>query len=205
MSDRMAAGVTRADLEQAMKEMDTYLDVSVDDLMEIYHRAQHHVMLRLVEDRPVSEFIEPNVIVARPRESVMEAGQRFIDHRIGILPVVDAEKKLVGVLTEADVLSLVGLPHHRPGTRLHEIWDSLLGHHEDRRSAAERVEELMSARPLTVHRDAPVGEVVHRMKEKHVKTLIVINANREVCGVISRSTILKAILKNSAASRQAGV
>lgn len=196
-ANEMMADITRVDLEQAMKEMDTYLDVSVDDLLEIYHRAQHHVLLRRVEDRPVGEYINPEVIVAHVGESIRQAAQRFIDNRIGILPVLDDADRLVGVLTEADVLSLLGIPHHSPGRRLHEIWESLVGHHEGKAGAATRVEELMSKRPITVQSDAPVAEAVHQMRDKHVKTLIVVNGNREVSGVISRSTLLKAVLEKA--------
>jgi CBS domain-containing protein len=44
-------------------------------------------------------------ILARPETPLMEVAAIFIDHRIGALPVVDAERRLVGIVSYVDVLA----------------------------------------------------------------------------------------------------
>lgn len=53
---------------------------------------------------PVAEVMTRDVITVGPRETVEDAARLLHRHRIGALPVVDAEGRLLGILSETDVL-----------------------------------------------------------------------------------------------------
>ena len=52
----------------------------------------------------VSEVMHSPVVTVAPGESLAAAARQMLDHRIGGLPVLDADGRLVGVLTETDLL-----------------------------------------------------------------------------------------------------
>lgn len=191
--------LTRDDLQYAINELNTYLDITIDDLLEVYSRARHHAQLRQIESHPLTSYINLEVFVAYPDEAILTAARRFVEHHISTLPVVDNDDRLLGVLTEADVMTLADIPHHAPGTRLHDLWEQLLGH--DRQGQTGRrnlVKDFMATEPITINISATLGEACESMRRNHIKTLIVIDDQCQVKGVVSRSSILKALLDDPA-------
>jgi acetoin utilization protein AcuB len=63
--------------------------------------AASHYVQNPVE---VSEIMHREVITTTPDMLMQDAATLMLDHKIGSLPVVDAEQHLVGILTETDVL-----------------------------------------------------------------------------------------------------
>jgi acetoin utilization protein AcuB len=62
----------------------------------------------------VAEVMHRDVITATPDMPMAEAARLMIDHKIGSLPVVDSERRLVGIVTESDVFrAFIGLLHER--------------------------------------------------------------------------------------------
>ena len=58
------------------------------------------------EGVPVRELMQPNPVTIRPEASTLEAIQTMRKHEIGCLPVVNAEERLVGIVTEHDFMEL---------------------------------------------------------------------------------------------------
>ena len=52
----------------------------------------------------VSEVMHGPVVTVGPGDLLAEAARHMIDHRIGGLPVLDADEQIVGILTETDLL-----------------------------------------------------------------------------------------------------
>jgi acetoin utilization protein AcuB len=57
----------------------------------------HHVHVMMVR----------RVITANPETSVTQAAQLMVDHRVGCLPIVDAENRILGIVTTGDFLKLI--------------------------------------------------------------------------------------------------
>jgi CBS domain-containing protein len=55
----------------------------------------------------VGDIMQTGIVTAVPDESVLDAAMRMADLKLGCLPVVDVDRRLVGILTEADLLRLV--------------------------------------------------------------------------------------------------
>ncbi len=87
-------------------------------------RAQYSDLTGLdVDDRrrlesrvPVSSIMTVDVWTVHPDMLASKAGELLLDNRFGCLPVIDAEQRLIGVLTEADFLrfAIKALEIHDP-------------------------------------------------------------------------------------------
>jgi acetoin utilization protein AcuB len=66
--------------------------------------AQHEDLLAALHQRTVRELMITELVTVSPETPVEDAARLLFTHRIGCLPVLDAEDRLVGILAETDLL-----------------------------------------------------------------------------------------------------
>ncbi len=106
-------------------------------------------------------------------------------YRVSACPVVDDEDKVIGVVSEADLLSKEAqaeLPHGTIRLR----WR--LG--EQTKATAVSARELMTSPALTIRPGAPVTEAARLMQEQRVKRLPVVTGEGRLVGIVSRADVL---------------
>ncbi len=139
------------------------------------------------------EVMTRNPTTIAPEASVAEAVRLMLEARVSGLPVVEANGRLVGVITEGDLLARAELGTEKKRAKWLEF---LFG---PGRSAADfvqshgrRVEEVMTRTPITAPPSARLDEVVGTMIEKRVKRLPIVEGERLV-GIVSRADVLRAL------------
>ncbi|MCA9539294.1 MAG: CBS domain-containing protein [Myxococcales bacterium] len=76
-------------------------DASLPALIEFEHRDTARKLL----DRPIGDFMRADVLAVEPDADVVELIELMVDHKVGAVPVVDAETdELVGIVSYIDVL-----------------------------------------------------------------------------------------------------
>ncbi|MFE7580232.1 CBS domain-containing protein [Streptomyces gardneri] len=106
--------------------------------------------------------------------------------QVSALPVLEGEGRVVGVVSEADLLP-------KEEFRLDEPRPDEFG--EAAKAGALRAGELMSSPAVTVHADATLAEAARIMATRRVKRLPVVNDIGMLEGVVSRSDLLKVFLR----------
>ena len=139
------------------------------------------------------EVMTPSPTTIAPDASIVEAVRLMLGARVSGLPVVDAAGRLVGVITEGDLLARAELGTGKKRARWHEFLFGPGRSAEDFvHSHGRRVEEVMTATPITVAPSAGLDEVVGLMIERRVKRLPVVDGDR-LLGVVSRADVLRAL------------
>lgn len=145
----------------------------------------------------VKEFMTTNVVSVGPDVPLVEAAKIFSQRDFDGLPVVGKDNKLVGIITEYDMLSK-SIPVHLPTFQY--ILQSLPVFQKDKSHFSEdlnplfelKVVDVMNKDPLTLNEDATYEEAVEIFKNHHrVNPVPVVDENGRVVGVISRFDILK--------------
>jgi CBS domain-containing membrane protein len=184
----------RQDFERALQSMDTFIDVEVDDLMTLAQRAQHFAEQRLSEALLVANIMSHPVATVSEHASMAEAAHLIVTERISGLPVVDAEQRLVGIVTEADFLRGLGVPAHQPS---HNLWQTLetlfahLGHNGELESPNDPVSRHMARNVVCTTPQADLDQVLALMKQHHIKRLPVCDDTRHVVGMVTRSDMVR--------------
>lgn len=129
----------------------------------------------------------------RAEAPLVDAARLMVEHQISGVPVVDAQDRLVGVLTEGDFL--------RPGEDGTPRLISMLaqagpGANDPLRS--RRVEEMMTRDTIAVSPEAAIAEVVALMNRHNVRRLPVVEGGK-VVGIVSRGNLLGALFRRSMA------
>ncbi len=126
----------------------------------------------------VADIMQTNVKAIGAADLVGEAIAALAEHHVSGLPVVDEGQRLVGVLSNSDILQALA-EHPDPEER-----DRIFEHTE--------VRELMTPRPQTVTPEATVKDAAQRMLYLEVHRLFVEREGR-LAGVISTTDLVRAM------------
>jgi CBS domain-containing protein len=130
----------------------------------------------------------------RPDASLTDAARLMLEHRISGLPVIDAENKLIGMITEGDFLR----PSEGRKPRVLEILASGATMPADALNT-HRVEDLMTPDPITITVDTSLEQIVRLMIRHNVKRLPVVTHGK-VVGIVSRANLMHALLRKAQAA-----
>jgi CBS domain-containing protein len=122
------------------------------------------------------------------------------EHRVSAFPVVDDAGQVIGVVSEADMLTKEALgsaPHGMPG-----MITGLLRHKEHEKARGVTAAELMTSPPVTVSPDDTLEHAARLMYSRKVKRLPVLDADRHLVGIIGRSDLLSVFSRPDADIRR---
>ena len=139
----------------------------------------------------VSDVMTTRLLKARTAMPLKEVGRVLAENHVSALPVLDAEDRLIGVVSERDVLLKQG---HQIPRRPH-WWESRRARDEVRRAAGDTAGDVMTAFPVTIPPQATLAEAARRMSDHDVKRLPVVDSAGALVGIVSRSDLLKAFLR----------
>lgn len=128
-----------------------------------------------------------------PTDSVTSAIRIMLQNHISGLPVIDAEGRLQGMLTEGDLLrrTETATQRHRPRWLAFLVGPGRLAD-EYVRTHGRKVSEIMTTDPVTVAEDTLLEDVVSLMEKHRIKRVPVMRGNK-VMGIISRANLLYAL------------
>lgn len=139
------------------------------------------------------DLMTPRVITIGPDATVADAARTMLENHISGLPVVDGSGKVVGIISEGDLLRRVEL-----GTERHRSWwlglvsGGTLPAEDFIKSHARKVADVMTAHVTTVDESASPEEVVRVMETRRIKRVPVVRRGALV-GIISRANLLRAL------------
>ncbi|MFF4643249.1 CBS domain-containing protein [Streptomyces sp. NPDC001389] len=135
----------------------------------------------------VSDVMTRTAVAIGREASYKEIVELMHEWKVSALPVLEGEGRVVGVVSEADLL---------PKEEFRSVEPALPEQLEEASKAgAVLAEELMSSPAITVHPGAPVAEAARIMARKGVKRLPVVNQVGMLEGVVSRGDLLKVFLR----------
>lgn len=152
----------------------------------------HRYLNPLPADRPVSEVMTKEVITIQEQETVAKAWETMLEHHVKGLPVVDREGRLVGILTDEDLIERAGL-RQRLSVAVHLEPALLREEFERLRRAPLRVAEVMTTPVISVRGDESLGAAAARMAQSGLKRLPVVNEQGQLVGVLSRVDVLRQV------------
>jgi CBS domain-containing protein len=143
----------------------------------------------------VNEIMQQDVVTVGPDATLKEAAQLLVRHRISGLPVCAADGRVVGVVTEADILlKEEAFPLELSGL-LGRLLDDAYG--EVSRAEARTVGDAMTSPPVTITPKQDVTEAARLMIRYHVNRLPVLDGDRLV-GIVSRADLVRAFQRDDA-------
>ncbi|GAA1544074.1 CBS domain-containing protein [Streptomyces albidochromogenes] len=137
----------------------------------------------------VSDVMTRAVVAVGRGASYKEIVELMQQWKVSALPVLEGEGRVIGVVSEADLLPKEEYRLDSPSAAERPPTDQ-------GKAGAVFAEELMSSPAVTVHADATIAEAARIMARRRVKRLPVVDGVGLLKGVVSRSDLLKVFLRS---------
>jgi CBS domain-containing protein len=139
----------------------------------------------------VTDVMTTHVVAVRQDATYKEMAAMLREHRISAFPVLDDQDKVIGVVSEADLLSKAAHDHSEaPG-----FVEGILRHREQSKATGVTAADLMTKPARVTGPDEPVTHAARQMYIGRVKRLPVVNPAGHLIGIISRSDVLSVYSK----------
>ena len=145
----------------------------------------------------LQEIMNKYPITVGKEEQLTEVAKLMVKHKLTAISGVDDNNKLIGIISEGDLLYKKVRPHapHYINILGANIYYGGIGEYDAqfKKLVATKVEEIMTTEVITAYADAEVEVTVGAMVEKHLKNLPVVDDAYHLVGMVSRHDIMKLI------------
>lgn len=153
----------------------------------------HRFLRPLPSDRQVQEIMTKDPVMVQQDEPVLSAWEKMLKQNIKALPVVDARRRVVGLVTHEDCMDRAGLNARLAvAQRLDE--ETLAAEMQILRSSNLTAGDVMSHPPITVQRDDPLGRAAGLLVRYSITRLPVVDEDGRLVGMISRLDVLRQVM-----------
>jgi len=143
----------------------------------------------------VKEIMTKDVTSIAAETNAKEALDLLQKREISGLPVMDANRKLVGMFTEKEVLSAILPSYIEKVGRFVYMENPKAVRQKARALSTIKVKDIMRQDVITVDEDTALCEVARLMLTQKARRIPVLNKIREVVGIVSRGDILRALFE----------
>jgi CBS-domain-containing membrane protein len=140
-----------------------------------------------------SDVMVRDVVTVGPDEDVSNAVKLLVDHDISALPVIDSERRVIGVLSEADLIHRENI-----GTAKQRTWwleavtpASMLAL-DYAKSHGRKVSELMSEHVISADENTSLTDLANILEKHRIKRVPILKHGKLI-GIVSRANLIQAL------------
>ena len=176
------------DIIDAMRAIDGYLDISTEDFRTVYHLAHRHALERIFNGVAAHTLMRSGFAPLRAETTLDVAARALVTQGYKGLPVVDADRSVIGILTETDFLrrlesdsflQLLLRIVEEPGTFSHRCHQT-------------PVREAMTAPVVSVAGNAGFQDIVKAFHAHEGRSMPVVDTDGRLQGLLLRKDFVRA-------------
>jgi CBS domain-containing membrane protein len=188
------AGLTDADVMDAMKSLSSYIDITPGDFRELYGIAFRLAVDRFTRSVTARDIMNEKVVSVTPEDTLADVVRAMSAGEVSGAPVVGPDGKVLGILSEKDILRR--MLDGKSGS----IMTLMTGCLEAGGCMCMRVRDLparevMTSPAVTVPADATLAEMADLLAGRKVNRLPVTDHEGRLLGILARSDIVNAMMK----------
>jgi CBS domain-containing protein len=167
--------------------------ITVEDVEIV--KYSHRFVNTLPADKLVNEVMTKEVLSLKPDMTVREAWKQLLENQLKANPVVDVDGKVIGMLTDQDLLERAGIQQRLSvAIRMDaaEISQELQGLEK----SPLKVADVMTKPVITADEQETLGSATERMVKSGLKRMPVTNSKGLLVGMLSRLDILRQVADN---------
>lgn len=140
------------------------------------------------------DIMSMNVISVSPETDIHEVATTLLDHHVSAVPVVDDQGKLLGIVSEGDLIR-----RRESGTERQSSWWLRLLENPNNlaqeyvKSHGRTAEDVMTRKVITVTEETPANEIAEILEKNRIKRVPVVHDGK-VVGIVSRANLLHGLI-----------
>jgi CBS-domain-containing membrane protein len=143
--------------------------------------------------RRVRDVMTQEVVTVNEHASFKDVAMLIAERRVSAVPVLDQEGRVLGIVSEADLVLKEEYPEGPPERRLFQGRRRRIA---QAKAAGDTAAELMTAPAVTIGPDASVAEAARLLHRHGIKRLPVVDPAGPLLGIVSRADLLKVFLRS---------
>ena len=144
----------------------------------------------------VKDVMTTHVVAVRANATYKEMAAKLREFRVSAFPVLDDDNKVIGVVSEADLLAKEALEYSAPG-----VMSGILHGREMAKAAAATAAELMTRPAVTIGPHESVSRAARLMYSRKLKRLPVVDDDGRLVGIVTRADLLSVFSRPDAEIR----
>jgi CBS domain-containing membrane protein len=190
-SDRI--GVTPEDLNAVLREYNQVLDISREELTTLLMQAEQQAYRRRTGEVTCADIMSRDVITVEQDTPLEEAWSLMRSRHIKALPVIDAERHVVGIVTKSDFMKHAGLEELEDfGLRFRNFVRRGLRPGWEK---AELVGQIMTKPARTAKASAHIVELVPVLSDGGFHHLPIVDEEDRLAGIVTQSDLVAALYR----------
>ena len=137
----------------------------------------------------VRDVMTTQVVTVRKTTRYKGVARLMTEYKVNAMPVITDKGRVIGMVSEADMLRKQERAFRRFGTGLPRRT-----RHQRKQAEARTAGGLMTSPAVTIHPDAPLGSAARLMNGHNIRRLPVVDASGELIGNVSRRDLLSVFL-----------
>lgn len=153
----------------------------------------------------IQDAMEKNVIKFRSTDRIIDVAQSLRDNKISGAPVVDDNGKVIGMVSEGDIMRLVEVHSPQINLILPSPLDLIelplkMKHESDeimkglKKAGSVLIGDIMTKNVVSILPDASISDAAALMDSHDIKRLPVVDSNKKLLGIITRGDIIGAMV-----------
>lgn len=183
--------ISEKDIIEAMKSLQGYVDITPGDFKRIYQIAYTMVINRLLNTVTAAKLMTKAVLLVEDTMSLILAAKILAEKQISGAPVVDHEKKIVGIVSEKDFLKEMGFGSNPSFMQIatHCLQDKscMIGNLRGR-----TVADIMTKPPIVGSPEMTVSDISSIFTQQNINRLPIIGKDGLIIGIVTRTDLARA-------------
>lgn len=145
-------------------------------------------------DLKARDIMNEVVVACVPDTRVEDVVRKLAEHGISGMPVIDARKRVVGVVSESDLLLADELEPPRVKAALYGLYimpERVM--EEAARSRGVLVSDVMTKKVISFHPDDNVRDIARRMQQERINRVPIVDDEGVLVGILTRADIIRAL------------
>lgn len=142
----------------------------------------------------VKDIMTKKVITVHPYTPIHEVARLLFEYNLTGMPVVDDDQRIIGIITEYDLMSRekhIHIPTFLDLMREFKVKDDKNIKNQIKAICQLEARHLMTSPVITVHLETEIKVAAQIFAEKHINPLPVVDKSNQLIGIISRADVVK--------------
>ncbi|MGR9013035.1 MAG: HPP family protein [Gammaproteobacteria bacterium] len=181
-------GISEQDMEQALENMDMFMDVAPRDLSKLLTDAQKHSFKRLRGNITCADIMVKNVLFVEYGTEVEDAWNIMRSEKLKAMPVINNVRRVIGIITWNDFFKFISLNTDKS---FQERFRAFIRRTPDiSTDKPESVGHIMATSVAVLHESAHIAELIPLMTNQGYRQIPIVNSEDRLVGMVYQANLI---------------